>query len=137
MKVCGIDLKASNAILAVLEENDGESVFMSLETKKIALGDDDNQKEMVQFYDNISGFLKVNMIDKVVIKKRAKKGNFSGGANTFKMESAIQLNNVCEVSLITSQKVSKFEKTNDIEMPKELKKYQEGAYLSALCSLEN
>ena len=134
MKVCGIDLKASNAIFAVIEENDEGSVFMPLETRKISLDADDGQKEMVQFYDKVSGFLKVNMIDKVVIKKRAKKGTFSGGANTFKMEAAIQLNNVCEVELITSQKVSKFEKNNEIEMPKDLKKYQEGAYLSALAS---
>lgn len=134
MKVCGIDLKASNAIFAVIEQNDEGSVFMPLETRKISLEPEDGQKEMVQFYDKVSGFLKVNMIDKVVIKKRAKKGTFSGGANTFKMEAAIQLNNVCEVELITSQKVSKFEKNNEIEMPKDLMKYQEGAYLSALAS---
>jgi len=134
MKVCGIDLKASNAILAVIEKKDDESVFIPLEIKKIALELNDEQKEMIQFYDNISGFLKVNLIEKVVIKKRAKKGNFSGGANTFKMEAGIQLNKVCEVSLLSSQAINSYEKKNDVLIPKEVKKYQEAAYLAAICS---
>ncbi|NQY24333.1 MAG: DUF3010 family protein [Campylobacteraceae bacterium] len=134
MKVCGIDLKASNAILAVIEKKDEESVFIPLEIKKIALDANDEQKEMIQFYDNISGFLKVNLINKVVIKKRAKKGNFSGGANTFKMEAAIQLSGICDVSLLSSQSISSYEKKNNVIFPKEIKKYQEAAYLTAICS---
>lgn len=134
MKVCGIDLKASDAVLAVIDKKDDESVFIPLETKKITLDANDGQKEMVQFYDKISGFLKVNLIEKVVIKKRAKKGNFSGGANTFKMEACIQLNKICEVDLISSHTIRAYEKNNTIHIPKEVKKYQENAYLSAYCS---
>lgn len=134
MKVCGIDLKASDAILAVIDKKDEESVFIPLETKKITLDANDEQKEMIQFYDKISGFLKVNMIEKVVIKKRAKKGNFSGGSNTFKMEASIQLNNICEVDLISSQSISAYEKKNNVLIPNDVKKYQKNAYLSALCS---
>lgn len=121
MKVCGIDLKASNAILAVIEKKDEESVFIPLEIKKIALDANDDQKEMIQFYDNISGFLKVNLINKVVIKKRAKKGNFSGGANTFKMEAAIQLSGICDVSLLSSQSISSYEKKIMLFFLKKLK----------------
>jgi len=133
MKVCGIDLKASNAILAVIDQKDEDKVFVPLETKRIVLEADDGQKEMAQFYDNISGFLKVNLIEKVVIKKRAKKGTFSGGANTFKMEAAIQLNDICKVDLISTQSISAYEKKNTVCIPRDVKKYQEGAYLAAIC----
>lgn len=47
------------------------------------------------------------------------------------MEGLIQLNPHCEVELISSNTISAFEKKNQIEFPKELKKYQEQAYLVA------
>lgn len=50
------------------------------------------------------------------------------------MEGIIQLNDICDVTLVSSQSVNSFEKKNMIEFPKELKKYQEGAYLTALAA---
>jgi hypothetical protein len=41
---------------------------------------------------------------------------------------------MCEVELISPQAISSFEKKNMIEFPTTLKKYQEQAYLTALCS---
>ncbi len=57
-------------------------------------------------------FMKENNINEINIKKRAKKGNFAGGAITFKMESLIQLNADCEVSFVTSQALSKYTKSS-------------------------
>ena len=51
------------------------------------------------------------------------------------MEGLIQLNPLCSVELISTQTVSTFEKKNQIQFPKELNKYQEQAYLTALCNL--
>ncbi len=48
------------------------------------------------------------------------------------MEGLIQLNPLCEVQLLSAQSFSTFEKKNEIQFPKTLKKYQEQAYLSAL-----
>lgn len=67
-------------------------------------------------------FLEQNEIEKILIKKRAKKGNFAGGAVTFKMEGLIQLNPICNVELISPQAISSFEKKNDLEFPSSLKK---------------
>lgn len=136
MKVCGIELKANNTILSVLEKQDDDIViYIDLKIKKISLNDDENQEDVNSFYNEINQFLDENSIEKIFIKKRAKKGTFSGGAITFKMEGLIQLNKVCSVNLISTQAISSFEKKNIIDFPKELKKYQEGSYLTAISSI--
>ena len=131
MNICGIELKANNVILVVLKNNE----YIDIKIKKIVLEDDEKQEDIRKFCNEFLDFLQKNEIEKVFIKKRAKKGTFSGGAVTFKLEGLIQLNPFCSVDLISSQSISTFEKKNEIEFPKELKKYQEQAYLTALCNL--
>ena len=131
MNICGIELKANNVILVVLKNNE----YIDIKIKKIVLEDDEKQEDIRKFCNEFLDFLQKNEIKKVFIKKRVKKGAFSGGAVTFKLEGLIQLNPFCSVDLISSQSISTFEKKNQIEFPKELKKYQEQAYLTALCNL--
>lgn len=131
MNICGIELKANNTILVVLKNNE----YIDTKIKKIILEDDEKQEDIRKFCNEFLDFLQKNEIEKIFIKKRAKKGNFSGGAVTFKMEGLIQLNPLCSVELISTQTVSSFEKKNQIQFPKELNKYQEQAYLTALCNL--
>ena len=131
MNICGIELKANNVILAVVKHKE----YMDTKIKKIVLDDDEKQENIQKFCNEFLDFLQKNQIEKIFIKKRAKKGTFSGGAVTFKLEGLIQLNPLCSVDLISSQSISTFEKKNQIEFPKELKKYQEQAYLTALCNL--
>lgn len=117
MKLCGIELKSNNVILVVLDDNK----YCDLKIKKLILEDDEKQGDIRQFCNDFLLFLEQNQIDKVVIKKRAKKGNFAGGAVTFKLEGLIQLNPMCEVELISPQAISSFEKKNMIDFPNELK----------------
>ena len=131
MNICGIELKANNVILVVLKNNE----YIDTKIKKLIIEDDEKQEDIRKFCNEFLDFLEKNKIEKVFIKKRAKKGTFSGGAVTFKLEGLIQLNPLCSVDLISSQSISTFEKKNEIEFPKELKKYQEQAYLTALCNL--
>ena len=135
MKICAIDLKANNTVLVVVEKNDDLVDYTDLKIKKIELADDEVQENIISYSLAINEFLKENQIEQVLIKKRAKKGSFSGGSNTFKAEAIIQLNTVCKVELISAQTINAFEKKNNIEFPKNLKKYQEQAYLTALAFL--
>ena len=135
MKICAIDLKANNTILVVLEKDDDLIDYIDLKIKKIELEDDEVQENIITYSKAINDFLQENQIEQVLIKKRAKKGAFSGGANTFKAEAIIQLNSVCAVELISTQSINAFEKKNNIEFPSNLKKYQEQAYLAALAFL--
>ena len=131
MNICGIELKANNVILVVLKNNE----YIDIKIKKLILEDDEKQENIRKFCNEFLDFLQKNEIEKVFIKKRAKKGAFSGGAVTFKLEGLIQLNPFCSVELISTQTISAFEKKNQIEFPKELNKYQEQAYLTVLCNL--
>ncbi len=131
MNICGIELKANNVILVILKNSE----YMDTKIKKITIEDDEKQEDIRKFCNEFLDFLEKNEIEKVFIKKRAKKGTFAGGAVTFKLEGLIQLNPICNVELISSQSIATFEKKNQIEFPQELKKYQEQAYLTALCNL--
>ena len=131
MNICGIELKANNVILVVLEDYK----YIDTKIKKLIIENDEKQEDIRKFCNEFLDFLEKNKIEKIFIKKRAKKGTFSGGAVTFKLEGLIQLNPLCSVDLISSQSIATFEKKNQIEFPKELKKYQEQAYLTALCNL--
>ncbi len=80
-------------------------------------------------------FLEQNEIEKNSYKKNElKKGNFAGGAVTFKMEGLIQLNPICNVELISPQAISSFEKKNDLEFPSSLKKVSRASIFSCLLS---
>lgn len=131
MNICGIEIKSNYVILVVLKDKE----YCELKVKKIELNDDEEQNSIREFCNDFLVFLKENSIEKIFIKKRAKKGNFSGGAVTFKIEALIQLNPQTSVELVSSQKISSFEKKSKIFFPKELKKYQEQAFLTAMCSL--
>lgn len=131
MNICGIELKANQTIFAV--QIDGE--YKDLRTKKIILEDDEKQESIRSYCNDLLVFLTQNDIEQVYIKKRAKKGNFAGGAVTFKMESLIQLNPKCLVELVSAQAIGSFERKNNIEYPKGLMKYQETAYLTLLSSI--
>ena len=135
MKICGIELKANNTILSVIDFGEDDIIdYIDLKIKKITLEDDEDSSSVKTYYESINQFLESNSIEKVVLKKRAKKGAFSGGATTFKMEGLIQLNNICDVQLLSAQTISSFEKKNKIEFPQKLTKYQQQSYLSILAS---
>jgi len=135
MRICGIELKANNTILSVIDFGEDDIIdYIDLKIKKITLEDDENKECIKNYYESINEFLKSNSIEKVIIKKRAKKGAFSGGAVTFKMEGLIQLNNICDVQLLSAQSLSSYEKKNPIEFPKKLMKYQQQSYLSILAA---
>ena len=84
---------------------------------------------------SIKTFLRDNNIDKIIIKKRAKRGKFAGGADTFKMEGIIQLNGQCDVNFTSTQAIASYKNSNAVTIPTDLLKYQEEAYLSALTGI--
>ena len=132
MKICGIELKSNNAIVSIIESSNEEINYIDVKLKKIILDNDEDKSSLLSFKYDIESFLTENHIEKVAIKKRAKKGTFAGGSITFKMEAVIQLNSISEVKFISSQAISKYTKKNEIEFPSLLNKYQEQSYLSAV-----
>lgn len=136
MRICGIELKSNYTILTLVDYSSDDIVdYIDLKIKKITLEDDENKDSVLSYLKEINSFFDEQEVEKIVIKKRSKKGAFSGGAVTFKMEALIQLYANVEVILLSSQSISSYEKKNEIVFPSKLKKYQEQSYLSILCSI--
>jgi hypothetical protein len=135
MKVCGIEIKGSEAIIAVATL-DGQALgHATLTTKKITLEDDEDAANVKLFAAQVASFVRENSIDRIAIKKRSKKGEFAGGPTTFKIEGVFQLLENCEVTLLSPQTINAQAKKHAFELPGTLNKYQHEAYKAACSAL--
>jgi hypothetical protein len=135
MKICGIEIKGSDAILAIVEKNHEGIVHLPVETKKIPLIDDESSEHVKSFAELMRGFARDNGLKSIAVKKRAKKGEFSGGAVTFKIEGLIQLVEDCSVELLSAPTISAANRKDTFEIPNTLKKYQHEAFLTARAAI--
>lgn len=135
MKVCGIEIKANEAILAVAERQDASFQYRPLPLKKLALADDDLAANVRAFRAQLEALVEAHQLSHIAIKKRSKKGEFAGGPVTFKIEAIIQLLEGCEVTLLSPQTISAMQKKRQIELPADLNKYQHDAFLTACTAL--
>jgi hypothetical protein len=124
MRVCGIELKGSEAILSLIDKIDENIENIPIAMKKISLGDGESCVQVKSFKETFESFCRENSVDKIVIKKRGKKGDYAGGADTFKMEGIIQVADVPNVILISPQSIAAVQKKTNIEIPDVLNKYQ-------------
>ncbi len=135
MNVCGIDIKGSEAIVAVASLTKGQLIHVVTDTKKIALANDDESVNVKSFFELASGFIRDNNIQHIAIKKRSKKGEFTGGPTTFKIEGILQMLANCDVALISPQTISTQVRKNSFPLPPTLNKYQHDAYCTACTAL--
>ena len=132
MSICGIEIKGSEAIIAVAAQ---DLTHVALATKKIALEDDDEAANVKAFAAQVAAFVRDNGISRIAIKKRSKKGEFAGGPTTFKIEGVFQLLENCDVTLLSPQTINAQNKKHSFELPGTLNKYQHEAYKAACSAL--
>ncbi len=137
MTICGIEMSASEVRLVLLQGEKDNFTLINTETRKIKLTDDADQEEVKAFRDSIFACFHENQVSQIVIKKRGKKGDFSGGPVGFKLEGIIQLYEECPVTLVAPQTISAVQKKYDIEKPQELRKYQYTAFETAFSKLHD
>ena len=135
MTICGIEIKGSEAIIAVASLDNQALTHVALTTKKIALEDDDEAANVKAFAAQVKAFVQANGIERIAIKKRSKKGEFAGGPTTFKIEGIFQLLESCEVTLLSPQTINAQNKKHNVELPASLNKYQHEAYKAACSAL--
>ncbi|MES2017006.1 MAG: DUF3010 family protein [Pseudomonadota bacterium] len=134
MKICGIEIKGSEAILAIVQLDGEKFAHIKVETKKISLADDENSVNVKSFCRLIQEFVRDNGLSNIAIKKRMKKGEYAGGPITFKIEGLVQLVENCLVELVAPQTVAAANKNHNFALPASLLKYQSDAFLTA-CTL--
>ncbi len=130
-RVCGIELKSSEAILVIVENIEGTNTLINSSPKKLTIDNDEDNGEIRAFYEGINAFVKDNAIDIFVIKKRARKGKMAGGSVSFKLETLFQLNNSIETVFVSGQGIAAAHKKDKFEVPESLNKYQETAFMAA------
>ncbi|MBV4548772.1 DUF3010 family protein [Pseudomonas triticicola] len=135
MNICGIEIKGSEAIIALAALDGSALSHVPLATRKIALDDDDEAANVRRFAAQVASFVRENSVDRIAIKKRSKKGEFAGGPTTFKIEGVFQLLDGCEVMLLSPQTINAQAKKHNFELPETLNKYQHEAYKAACSAL--
>ena len=90
MRYCGIELKSNEARIVSIETDENDDYkFIASNTKKIKLNDSKTQEATKSFKQAFIKFFQDNSFDKIAIKERMKRGNFAGGADSFKMEGIL------------------------------------------------
>lgn len=127
MIVCGVDLKAKEAIMVLVGNDDDLTVHVKCATKKLVLNDDRDAKSLDTLKAAIAAFAVKNNVKAFVIKARQSTGPRAAGGITFKIEALFQLSGT-PVEFISPPTLAKFAKGNKGGVPTSLSKYQEDAY---------
>lgn len=130
MKVCGLQIKASEAILVIVEDAAGAPGVVACKTKRLILKNHEDGAELESFLQAAKSFVHENAIEVLAIKKRAGSGAMASSGVTFKIETLFQLAHK-NIAFISPQAISSFSKTNVGGIPGGVAAYQKDAYLAA------
>lgn len=138
MRVCGVEIKGSEAILCLMEYQDGLFNLPDCRQTRIALSQDNQSDQVRKFQFAVRKLVEDYKIQQLVIKERPQKGKFAGGAVGFKIEAALQLLDNCNVSLLSAtelkEQIKRFPLPVDFKATG-LKAFQETAFLTAYAYL--
>ncbi|AUW58041.1 DUF3010 domain-containing protein [Sphingobium sp. SCG-1] len=135
MKVCGVEIKAKEAILAIVEiDDEGGLLHIKSASKKLSLNDDRDCKSVQVLFEAIKALAKDHNLKCFVIKTRQTKGQMAAGGVTFKIEGLFQLSGI-PVEFVSPQALSKLSSKNTGAIPATINQYQSDAYLAAVSEL--
>ncbi len=134
MKVCGVELKGSDAVICLLSMKDGIFDIPDCRVRKVSIDKTNSQSSLKFFQTTFAKLMSDYKIEKVVIRERPTKGKFAGSAIGFKLEAAIQLIDKLPVELITNLDIKESIKKNPLPVSFDdtgLKVFQESAFITA------
>ncbi len=138
MRVCGVELTGSDAVICLLSMKDGIFDIPDCRVRKNSLDKNNTQANLRFFQSSFAKLMADYKVDKVVIRERPTKGKFAGSAVGFKLEAAIQLIPNLQVELTTHQDVKETIKRHPLPVDFSdtgLKAFQEGAFTTAYAHL--
>jgi hypothetical protein len=138
MRVCGVELKGSEAIICLLSLDEGLFSIPECRSRKISISDANDAEQLKHFQFTFSKLIADYQVDKVVIKQRQTKGKFAGGYVGFKLEAALQLTNELDVELISIAQVKEGLKQTELMIDFRdtgLKQLQQNAFDTAFAYL--
>jgi hypothetical protein len=114
MKICGVELKGTEAVICLLSYKDGLFSIPDCRVRKIDFSKQNKTSDIRYFQNTFAKLAEDYKIQKVVIKERPLKGKFAGGGLGFKMEAAIQLIDTLDVELINATDLKASLKRNPV-----------------------
>ncbi|VAW45319.1 hypothetical protein MNBD_GAMMA03-63 [hydrothermal vent metagenome] len=134
-KVCGVELSGNDAIISLLLIEEGAMFHLpDCRVTRITCKNPDSTSELRYFQKTFEQLAQDYQIETVVIRERMKKGKFSGGANGFKLEAALQLSDKLNTVLISPTDIKASLKRYPLPITfaeTGLKKFQEPAFMTA------
>lgn len=140
MKVCGVELKGNDAVICVMSKSMGLYDIPHVRVPRISVDNAGNSEDLRKFQFTFAKFLEDYQIDKVVIKGRALKGKFAGGAVGFKLEAAIQLLENIDAEILSATMIKSTIAKSPVPIDFRdtgLKKFQETAFQTVFAYLES
>jgi hypothetical protein len=140
MRACGVELVGNEAIISIIQLENGLYDVPKVRTTKLLLPDAINTDPIKKFQFDFSQLMKDYKVDSIVIRQRALKGKYAGSPLSFKLEGAIQLIADIDVYVLSAAYIKEGlaraqVKPNAREVG--LKQFQEQAMLTAFAYLEN
>ena len=136
MIVCGMELTASEARLFILKGTKSAFSHVEVNPSKLVLDNDEKPKEVKAFQEAIYAFLRENQIERIAIKKRAKRGQYASSPVSFKLEGLVQLYPECDVRLVSPQTISAAKRKHAPVAPQDIKDFQLVAFETAFTALD-
>lgn len=139
MKVCGVELKANDAIICIMSLENGLYDLPRIRVAKLTLNDVSLAEDIRKFQFDFTKLMADYGVEKVVIKGRALKGKFSGGPAGFKLEAAIQLIETLDVDILSSSTIKSILAKSQVNIDFRdtgLKNFQETAFNTAFAFFE-
>ena len=138
MKVCGVELVGSEAIVCLLSLSKGLFDLPDCRVRRLPIKDALSQQGLKDFQFAFAKLMEDYKVERVVIRERPAKGKFAGSAVSFKLEAALQLISNLEVEVMSPSAIKasiahtplpvRFSDTG-------LKPFQETAFLTAYANL--
>jgi len=136
MNLLGVELNNKEAVICLMSSEHGLFNVKECRTRGVELRKGESSDGIQGFQFQFKKLIEDYKVETVVIKQRPSKGKFSGSANSFKMEAAIQLIENLNVELIPSTEIKETLKKNPLEYTMkdlELRQFQEHAFNAAYC----
>jgi Protein of unknown function (DUF3010) len=134
MRICGVDLTSNDAVVSLLNLEDGQFNIPDCRVRKLTLKKEHTREDLQQFQSAFAKLMADYKVDKVAIRERNPKGKFAGGAISFKLESAIQLIADMDVVVLPATQIRSALSENPLAIPfadTGLKVFQEAAFTTA------
>lgn len=127
LKVCGIDISGKDAVIVVLNSDDGTTTDETGDFKKLTLLDDENPENVQRFHDTFAAHIDTVNPDAIGLLKRNKGGTHASGSLSFKIEGILQMYKQKPVELVHPATVRAYKKR--AKLNEESKhKYQQSAF---------